>query len=125
MKKYQKLREVIQKANPEIKKREILYRCNRIWEAWQYKTIEENDFEEVNLSENITLADVLLALNKNKSGVAIQDFGCFMLSYELGEYIDWQEITHNRKRCYWNLKDNNLDNQSNETLTFIYDLLVR
>ena len=46
----QKLIELL-KTVPEIKKdlekEEILYRCNRVWEAWQMETMTEDDFEEV------------------------------------------------------------------------------
>lgn len=67
----------------------------------------------------IRLADVLLAVDEIESGYSIGTDGRF-------QYLD---VDGNLEWCTkpyavsWNLKDNNLENQSEETLQFIADLL--
>ncbi len=43
----EKLKEILQKNLADS------YFCNRVWSAWSYGTMTEDDFEEVNESENI------------------------------------------------------------------------
>ena len=56
----------IKRLCPEIMEREVLFRANRDWSAWSYGTMTESDFEEVDLSEYLTLEDVLKALEKKR-----------------------------------------------------------
>ena len=63
--KLKELRELIFKCE-EVKKDvnnkvETLYRCNRIWDAWNIGTMTEEDFEEVEIYRDINLEDVLRA----------------------------------------------------------------
>ena len=112
--KHQKLINKIIEAVPEIEKREILYRCNRVWEAWQVNTMKEEDFEEVDLSEIITLADVLYTIEQyfedDKNGDAIPT----------GDIPEIKELL-----SYWQFSRNdNLDHQSKETIKFLEDILL-
>ena len=117
MKNYQKLKEIIQKANPEIKKREILYRCNRVWDAWNYGTMTEDDFKKVNLSKNITLENCLQTYifqlrkkdKQNNSSCCAVKF----IQRTAGEIV-----------CHWRL-NKPLQDQSNETKQYLIDLLVK
>ena len=116
---YKKLKEIIVEANPEIMKQEILYRCNRVWEAWQVKTMSEEDFEKVDLSEIITLADVLLAIDKTDITKCEQYKKENWTMPEFAGYIVIKLVN------LWNLKDNNLENQSDECKQFLTDLLTK
>ena len=84
-----------------------LDKCN----AWKLEKLEI-------LGRPIRLADVLLVLNKDKNNmfnVLIMpdgNFGCF----GLGKFRD--------RQFGWNLKDDNLDNQSDEVKKFLIKLLV-
>ena len=84
-----------------------LDKCN----AWKLKKLEI-------IGRPIRLADVLLVLNKDKNNmfnVLIMpdgNFGCF----GLGKFRD--------RQFGWNLKDDNLDNQSDEVKEFLIKLLV-
>ena len=96
MENYDKLKRVIQEANPK--------------KIWEFPHIGEKT------RQPIRLADVLMAMNKNKS------------SEETTHLISiWGRImdTHFNTKGYWDLKDNNLDNQSEETKQFLINLLVK
>lgn len=67
------------------------------------------------------LADVLLAIGNKYS---IQGSGHFMwYGQDDDESIGWNEIWHDGQRRVWNLHRDDLDKQSDETITFIADLL--
>jgi hypothetical protein len=90
MENYQKLKEVIWKANPDFDKRLMQVNIG----AGQEITVRD---------ENIRLTDVLLAMYKAAN------------EYEQ----NWLHVIRN-----WNLKDDNLDHQSDETKQFLINLLV-
>ena len=95
MKNYNKLKKLIQEAVP-----------NRIWEH----ECESNQCDAF-FTEPIRLADVLLVIqDRHKSRVN-----------EVRMRLD---IIQNLLMEKWNLKDNSLDNQSDETKRFLIDLLV-
>lgn len=102
-------------ANPDIESTEILYSCNRVWEAWNIGTMSESDFEEVDYE--YTLADVLMATQKkSKEDLAIDEYGDFMLNDGVDGY-DYPEGIPN-----WDLTQT-LDNQSEETINFLAMIL--
>ena len=73
------------------------------------------------LGRPIRLADVLLAIGKEC--MDIKKYGDVGLSWGVkGELLIINETTNSRYE--WNLKDDNLDNQSKETIKFLEDLLL-
>jgi len=102
MENYQKLKQIIYKANPKIRIR--IPQCpkgkcgicdySRKNPQTQYRTIR--------------LADVLLAYAKKQ-----KDRG------EMKRREDWVDINN-----LWDFKDDNLDHQSDETKKFLEDLLI-
>ena len=93
-----KLKSIIQAANPE--------------KEWEW----EDDFSKWHV-EPIRLADVLQAIRDTVypgTQYLITDSGQFM---EHGRY--------GKTLAYWNLKDDNLDHQSEETKQFLIDLLIQ
>lgn len=137
-----KLKAVIQKANPEIM--ELKFGCEvrftNYAEVFVYVRKIKNDWHQiikpyggkisevpdlndiVILGRPIRLADVLLAMNVQGLSMAIQDFGCWMREEldEHGESVEWTE----KRKANWNLSDDNLDNQSDECKEFLTKLLV-
>jgi len=133
MNKLKQIREACIKANPEIV--ELKFGCEvkiptRKFYDWVF--IEElqrtkdrfkftalkgegrsNAFSEINKDEfeiigrPIRLTDVLLAMDNRK-------FYRFAKTMDEANELAWD---------YWNLKDDNLNNQSPETLDFIHNLL--
>ena len=95
---------------------EDLYRCNRVWEAWQMNTMSEDDFEII--SQPITLAVVLLA---TKEVVAEKMWAVLSDGEFCGQDAnDGSPIYHN---VFWDLSKNNFNDQSEETKTFIGGML--
>ena len=117
MNKLKELKAKIIEAMPEIKKREILYRCNRVWVAWNAGTMTEEDFEKVDLSENISLEDVLKVLLE-KDGCPIT----YKKAQEGDIGHDWENIMFKFRDINWQL-GKNLDQQSTPTINFLHDLL--
>jgi len=160
MKNYQKLKQIIQEANPEIMRLDIgceikinipinnidseiftgivasrlendicliafsgdllldtidIFEENedgsRKWDEENKSIFPHEDCSYLILGRLIRLADVLLAIGKNR-GVMIGASGDF--------YTDLSGVM----RAKWNLKDDNLDNQSEETKKFLEDLLT-
>lgn len=144
MENYEKLKKVIQEANPEIM--ELKFGCEVSYnnEPFMLVSIEFDESEEGNstyvynvfpsilvageanvptyfarligeyeqfqiLGRPIRLADVLLALSEKFPGELIPKFEDYSTTLFMG---------------YWNLKDDNLDNQSFETKQFLINLLV-
>ena len=114
MKNYNKLKKIIQKANPD--KLECLCGyCGCIDESIKAGGRCQEQF----VNKIIRLADVLLALNKN-----IEDG--FLISYCTDNEIHIQENNiDNTDAAIWNLKDDSLDNQSEECKQFLIGLLVK
>jgi len=125
MKKYEQLKKIIQEANPEIMEREI--KIQNVLEPY-FVVLDGRDNDSANetiieLSEklnHIRLADVLLAINnttgkRNYDAWLIGGNGYF---YELNVELKDTKI-------HWNLEDDNLDNQSDETKKFLIKLLVK
>jgi len=142
--KQNKIREACIAANPSIL--DLVFGCKVVWignekefyfisngmaglyTIWNEESsaIHKNPQDISIIGREIRLADILLALNKAKASSAIQDFGCFMLHRfdEDEESIDWHEIspkTLNRVR--WNLLNDSLSAQSEDTIEFIYQLI--
>ena len=110
--KLKKLREKIILAVPEILKRETLYRCNRVWDAWNAGTMTEADFEEVDLSDEIWLADVLIVIQKYY-------VGSFDVTVSPEGYIRDEQEARGAK---WDLTKP-LSQQSEELTNFLLGLL--
>ena len=142
----EKLKQVIQEANPEIM--ELKFGCeikvlfdtgnplpiHKVLGMNDDKTIKTEQYSKLNLQDikilgrPIRLADVLIAIQKNKEidrdyewGVIVSEDENLNGSVEIAHYEGKGFISG----VYWNLKDNNLDNQSNETKQFLINLLVK
>lgn len=101
MENYNKLKQTIQEANPD-----------RI--ALNKKLDENNCSPEL-----IRLADVLLAISESGNGFyGVSDGGAF---FKVNEDLDTERIYE----AGWNLKDDNLDNQTKETIELLIRLLVK
>ena len=137
MENYDKLRQVIQEANPEIMKLKfgceidligmvgidrIIYisKLEERYSACYKEDMAIHTFPDFGLVSDgkilgrpIRLADVLMAINK----ISIMQIGVFNDGTFLhkGDDMGWR----------WNLKDNNLENQSDETKQFLIDILVK
>jgi len=109
--KEQQLKSVIVASVPEIAKRETLYRCNRVWEAWQVGTMTEEDFEEVDLSEDITFEDCIVAIEEKFTEHKIITKQPYFETFN--ELIEMWIMTKP------------LSQQTPETKQFLYDLLVK
>ncbi len=107
----QKLKKVIIKANPEMR---IYYnRCMDCGYGFEYCKCKPKKTEWYRDRE-IRLADVLLAIQGSGNGfIGITDGGVFF--HEDDGLLNG----------IWNLKDNNLDNQSDELYKFLNKLLVK
>lgn len=141
------IREKIIAANPEIMElktgcrvKQILYRKKPIKDSNPIVLVHEDshysvegDFliEEVNsgefsdyetpmkyfkiLGRPIRLADVLLAMGRKADRINVGGDGAFnCLNQLLG---NWS------KRAFWNLRKDNLEDQSEECINFLYELL--
>ena len=123
-----KLKKVIQEANPEIMKtnNKLDYLWDTINEVGDgvlgKLEIEKSKLAIKFLNRPIRLADVLLALDKVDEKVfwvKNTEWGGEFIYFDLK--VDGEVESH----CYWNLKDNNLDNQSDECKEFLIKLLVK
>ena len=135
-----KLKKVIQQANPEIM--EFKMGCEVEIKGDKYTVLGEihrglislfnrelnyiteigNDNRYTILGRPITLADVLIALNKTGRHFAVDSYGTFFEERDDGEEgYCWEQIFDGRRHI-WNLKDN-LDAQSETTKQFLIDIL--
>jgi hypothetical protein len=132
---YEKLKQVIQQANPEIM--ELKFGCEVKlivrgdsgfiieklpseakqayiywnWGSSEARVLFEDDFKI--LGRSIRLADVLLAIpDRAGEQISCNQNAVFMK----GKECLWVK---------WNLKDDDLDHQSEDTKKFLIDLLVR
>jgi len=132
MKNYKELKKIIQEANPELTELKfgsyvtgmgysnarviMLSGQSASLNKGNYciETIVRKDLEENCKWENdICLADVLVAIAKKQQHKANpQTISCNGGFYQEGELM-----------AVWNLKSNNLDNQSEKTKKFLYELL--
>lgn len=149
-----KLKQVIQQANPEIMELQFgceiengyaaetnphrigmfvqhIFRTARVNPGSHIRLTNGKDFWETPknndklkiLGRPIRLADVLLTLRKVRKEIYMRSDGIFFNWYKFAS----PESGHNEvKSTYieWNLKNDNLDNQSDETKQFLIDLLV-
>ncbi len=120
-KKYQQLKEVIQKSNPEIM--ELKHGCKVIYAD------EMSEPGEVLLGMyemNFEKTKVFNPYNKDDSGNLIEILG---RPIRLADVLIVLEPSDNWKKDelleLWNLKDNNLDNQSDECKEFLIKLLLK
>ena len=142
---YDKLKKIIQESNPEIMELKegckVKFYFNVNLNNYEYSTItgiksdtvftidhfrkfinvhhgyyDKHLIKEV-LGRPITLADVLIAIYKNIPDLSL----CSYYGYE--HYFEFH--FDGEKIFTWNMKDNNLDNQSEETKQFLIDLLVK
>lgn len=150
------LKEVIIKANPEIKELKFGCRIENVkvysdittrMEGYPdgiiikdlrdpdhlYLSVDSGDQQEYLIradekcefeiiGRDIRLADVLLAMNADKENI----WGYYLdLNGKLVEEYEYEfGMELNPTNFQWNLKDDNLDNQSEETKEFLYELLV-
>jgi hypothetical protein len=141
MENYDKLKSIIQQANPSIL--ELKFGCEIISGKTRMMIISQNGkqamlwhieldepyynsgstiYDKI-LGRSIQLADVLLVLAKTDESFYIRHDGMF---------FKWEKFTeggsghHGVESTYiqWNLKDDNLDHQSDETKQFLIDLLI-
>jgi len=113
----------IQELVPDLG--EDLYRCNRVWEAWQMRTMSEYDFEVVD--KPITIAVIMLAIATEYNP---KNTSTFLNIDSNGEFC-WTTTTDLRGGTMkiiepiisWNLSKDNFNDQSEETKTFIGELL--
>lgn len=110
-KKYQQLKEVIQKSNPEIRTYEN--RCMTCGYGFDYCKCNPKKTEWYQDRE-IRLADVLLALKELEPSHFQEAIKDLIIGKDIG-----------RKIMVWDLKDNNFDNQSDECKKFLIKLLVK
>jgi hypothetical protein len=101
---YSKLKQIIQKANPK--------------KEWVETFVSHG--EEYDDDTPITIADVLSACTPDEQPVTVDGSGVFT-SYKAD--IDGKTPVVDRQ-SEWNLLDDNLDNQSDETKQFLINLLV-
>ena len=126
-----KLKQVIQEANPEIM--ELKFGCEYehvvqdeegnaelTLGLYGYTGTPDKDKTEKILGRPIRLADVLMVISKTKEMIMVDWKGQFR---EFGE--DCSALRNNEYMPKWNLKDNNLDNQSEATKQFLIDILVK
>jgi len=138
MKNYNKLVKVIQEAVPEIMELKmgcaIKFRRNGETDfiasgktGYKERPISTINFGSVRLSvvkslgRPIRLADVLMAYNEIHDSMSAKRFAI----YFNGQVVYWDDDEKAHLECVWNLKDNSLDNQSDETKQFLIDLLVK
>ena len=113
---------------------EDLYRCNRVWEAWQMNTMSEDDFEII--SQPITLAVVVMAIKTLickrcrgtggtlGAGLGYSECGdCGGDKYDLPEDFAGTEFELGDILHFWELSKDNFNDQSEETKSFIGGLL--
>lgn len=140
MTKLQQIKEIIIKSNPEIVElkfgcevtmgnKQIFFIVGRMpngdpitvkKEGAYDPTKQGADVEKIDgkiqaIGRHIRLADVLLAVNDRYSF----DGGGWVLYKQEGK--SW---LGKGKKMFWNLKDDNLDNQSEECIDFIYSILT-
>ena len=131
MKSYEQLKAVIQAANPEIM--ELRFGCEVATPEGLKVLIGKSrtgcllgnyrlgysepylDRDIKSLGRPIRLADVLLALYGTMDPRAITVNTRGQIAIDDGRALVY---------CFWNLKDDNLDHQSDETKQFLVDLLV-
>ena len=135
MKNYQKLKQTIQEANPEIM--ELKFGCELlniddegIWRVFKIGEVNisnnkikfYDDYFEITkiLGRPIRLADVLLAWKRYYQNWLNEVQSVAPSGKSSFEKLDYNEIAKN-----WSLEDDNLDNQSSETKKFLIDLLTR
>lgn len=112
----QKIREACIKANPvDLGKNSTCSGCKERYCICNNRTF--NPEKGLSNPRVIRLADVLLATQGKRNGIIGVD--------KNGYFIDCDNDMNNVK-IYgerWNLKENNLENQSEETINFIAELL--
>jgi hypothetical protein len=86
----------------------------------EFKILDNDDwFSEFDVRENlgrpITLSDVLRVIEKVKP---VPDLELFNVELSISKYG-----TNGRDNCLWNL-EKDFNNQSEETINFLYDLLI-
>lgn len=133
-----KLKKVIQEVNPEIM--ELKFGCElhyvgkkgvflswydelgRVIDVLVDDLIDQQHIEEFEiLGRPICLADVLLAFREADIPFSVTAIGCFVLLKK----DPLKSVQKDGANIRWNLKDNNLDNQSDECKKFLMDLLVK
>jgi hypothetical protein len=142
MNNYDQLKKVIQKANPEIM--ELKFGCEVIHGMAKWKVVatipgktsvlitngDEQDWFQQDtekryiLGRPIRLTDVLLAIDRRKlwNETMKKELNYLEFDIEVEKFWIGHKITH--KSCLWNLKDDNLDHQSEETKQFLVGLLT-
>lgn len=123
---YNQLKKVIQEANPKIMEniyKNVCCRCNKelsflensksyCGKCGEY-IIAKSIYNGKKIKRKITLSNILITLEDKLEGDYINEGGEIEFIVDDGE--SWT----------WNLKDDNLDNQSDETKKYLYKLLVK
>lgn len=103
----QRIRELFQEL---METNEVLYRCNRVWEAWNYGTMSSDDFEEVDDDmPEITLDHVLKAMGDSAGLLQVESDG---IRFTAGD--DWPFYKFGLP----------LPQQKEETIEFIHNILI-
>lgn len=159
--KLEQLKKVIQEANSDILKQGIIKKHHQCSECghkdcvrsvkggWrclncnsQWTNAKNPPFDRLEpeiIPRQITLADVLIAINKAKTdwyNVAVDWNGNFIADElqhgDFGKDFAGIPITSTSQREWvftkipmWNLKDDNLDHQSEEFINFLWELLCQ
>lgn len=100
------LKKKIIEANPDILKRE------------SYPVADC----ELEMLPTIRLTDILLALKGNKLGEV--ELGDYYISGSYLIFVDYPDDNEEEKWS-WNLRDDNLDHQSEETIKFLHSILCQ
>lgn len=100
-------------ANPEITTEEVLI-CTRDWSAWTYKTMTEDDF--VMEPRPIRLADVLLTIRNVKPQTNPEKI-CLIVPVPPYHLMETECLNK------WNLRKDDLNEQSEEVINFLGELL--
>lgn len=124
-KEYKQLKETIQKANTEINRD---YSCSCCGDIQALKHVE---YKEKCIScrkglyyhkEEFRLAVIFLALINNDCNNRLY-FEINQINKKQGKIM--LGLYYNTRVVWWNLKDDNLDNQSDETKQFLINILVK
>lgn len=94
--------------------KEILYRCNRVREAWDMGTMTEDDFEKV--EENIMIWDILdWIIKKEKS--------FFENNYPIEQICSLLEGNWKDESIIWKKLREPIENQSEECIEYVYNII--
>ena len=105
-------------ANPEIEsaKRKLV----RAYDD-EHLDSERIYYQNVKVSRPIRLVDVLLAIDKFHGNMFVDEVGCFVKPKR--KEFTYNYVIKNDRNIKWNLHQDDLSKQSEETIKFIAELL--